>query len=351
MLHPVSLLSLATAVPPYVLEQQEVARRMLAAFGSCFERNPQLSDIFVNAGIERRYSVRPIEWIEQSHDWGERGAAYLEGAGALFVAAAASALERAGLRGRDIDVIVSVTSSGIATPSLDARVGPALGLRPDVSRVPVFGLGCAGGVTGLAIAARFARAHPGHKVLLVAVELNTLAFRRDRRAKANIVASALFGDGAAAAVLETGSQPRSLARIGATAEHTWPDTLDVMGWSVDPLGLGVVLSRAVPRFIEQRLGAPADAFMSRAGCDPRGRFLCHPGGAKVVAAIETALGLRSGTLAHERAVLRDYGNMSSPSVLFVLYRALADGLRGPAVVTALGPGFTASFLSLEVGHA
>jgi alkylresorcinol/alkylpyrone synthase len=346
MLHPVSLLSLATAVPPHVLEQREVASRMLAAFGGCFERNPQLSDIFVNAGIERRYSVRPIEWIEQPHDWGERGAAYLDGAGELFVAAAASALERAGLRGRDIDVIVSVTSSGIATPSLDARVGPALGLRPDVSRVPVFGLGCAGGATGLAIAARLARAHPGHKVLLVAVELNTLAFRRDRRAKANIIASALFGDGAAAAVLETGSQPGSLARIGASAEHTWPDTLDV-----DPLGLGVVLSRAVPRFIEQRLGAPAAAFVSRAGCDPRGRFLCHPGGAKVVAAIETALRLRSGTLAHERAVLRDYGNMSSPSVLFVLDRALADGLRGPAVITALGPGFTASFLSLEAGHA
>jgi alkylresorcinol/alkylpyrone synthase len=168
MLDPVSLLSLATAVPPHVLEQREVARRMLAAFGSCFERNPQLSDIFVNAGIVRRYSVRPIEWIEQPHHWGERGAAYLEGAGELFVAAAASALERAGLSGRDIDVIVSVTSSGIATPSLDARVGPALGLRPDVSRVPLFGLGCAGGATGLAIAARLARAHPGHKVLLVA---------------------------------------------------------------------------------------------------------------------------------------------------------------------------------------
>jgi len=351
MQEPVSMLSLATAVPPHVLEQDEVARRIRATFGRFFERNPQLCDVFVNSGIDRRYSVRPIDWIEQPHDWSERAAAYLEGAGGLFVTVAASALEQARLDAADIDIVISVTSSGIATPSLEARAGRQLGFRPNVCRVPLFGLGCAGGATGLALATRLARANPGQRVLLVVVELNTLAFRSDRAAKTDVIASALFGDGAAAAVLQTQTDDDAAIRIGDAAEHTWPETLDIMGWTVDPVGLGVVLSRALPRFIEQRLAAPARQFMAAAGLNGSTKFVCHPGGAKVVAAIETALELDTGTLAHERAVLREFGNMSSPTLLFVLKRALESGLSGPVALAAMGPGFTASFLAAEAGHA
>jgi alkylresorcinol/alkylpyrone synthase len=342
---PVTLLALATAVPPHQLEQSAVADFARRIYARRFARYPKLADVFVNAGIERRYSVRALEWFGEPHGWAERTQAYLEGADALFVQAARAALARAGLGARDIDVIVTVSSSGIATPSIEARVGAEMGFKPSVLRVPVFGRGCGGGAAGLSVGARLARAVPGEVVLVVAVELSTLAFRSDRGAKADIICSALFGDGAAAVVLRAG-RDEGVLRIGATAEHTWPGTLDIMGWTIDPVGFGVVLSRSLPRFIEQRLAAPLRRFVKAAGIEAP-QFICHPGGAKVLDAIETALELQKGTLRDEREVLRGHGNMSAPSVLFVLERALKRGLRGTAVLAALGPGFTASFLALE----
>lgn len=307
----VSLLGLATAVPPHRLDQSAVIGIAGRKFAKSLARYPKLADVFVNAGIDRRYSARPLRWFEEPHDWSERTQAYLDGAGDLFVKAAKLALKR-------------------------ARIA---------ARVPIFGLGCAGGVSGLATAAKLARAKPGDTVLLVVVELCTLSFRGDRGTKADVISTALFGDGAAAAVLRAG-KTKSKLRIGMAAEHTWPDTLDIMGWSVDPIGFGVVLSRSLPAFVEQRLAAPARRFMKAAKLK-NPRFICHPGGAKVLDAVETALELKSGTLADEREVLRRYGNMSAPTVLFVLERALRRGLKGPAVLSALGPGFTASFLAIE----
>jgi alkylresorcinol/alkylpyrone synthase len=345
---PVTLLALATAVPPHKLVQSEVADYARRIYAKPFARYPKLADVFVNAGIEQRYSVRPIEWFVQPHDWTERTKVYLDGAGALFVEAAQTALDRAGIRPRDVDVIVTVSSTGIATPSLEARASAQLGFKSSAARVPVFGLGCAGGVSGLSIGARLARAVPGENVLVVVVELCTLAFRSDRSAKADVISSALFGDGAAAVVLRAESDDAAL-RIGAAAEHTWPNTLDIMGWTVDPVGFGVVLSRSLPRFVEQRLAAPARRFVNAAKLIAP-QFICHPGGAKVLDAIETALELQKGTLHDERDVLRGHGNMSAPSVLFVLERALKRGLRGSAVLAALGPGFTASFLALEAAN-
>jgi alkylresorcinol/alkylpyrone synthase len=328
-----------------LLEQSDVTTVARRIYAKSFTRYPKLADVFANAGIERRYSVRPMEWFDVPHDWTERTQAYLDGAGALFVQASQAALDRAKLSARDVDVIVTVSSTGIATPSLEARVGTEMGFRPSATRVPLFGLGCAGGVSGLSIGARLARGDPGQVVLVVVVELCTLAFRSDRCAKADVISSALFGDGAAAAVLRV-EDAEGVLRIGASAEHTWPGTLDIMGWTIDPAGLGVVLSRSLPRFVEQRLAAPARRFVNVAKLVAP-HFICHPGGAKVLDAIETALELQKGTLRNEREVLRDHGNMSAPTVLFVLERALKRGLRGSAVLSALGPGFTASFLALN----
>jgi alkylresorcinol/alkylpyrone synthase len=349
MVLPVSMLALATAVPPHVLEQAEVAQYAAQAFGPALEQSPVLRSVFGRAGIERRRAVQPLAWYLDPHDWTDRAAAYLEGGSALFAAAARTALERAGLTARDVDVIVTVSSTGIATPSLEARVGSAMGWRPDIIRVPTFGLGCAGGVTGLALASRLARAEPGKVVLLVALELCTLSFRFDRGRKTDIVATALFGDGAAAAVLRAGAHDAGLARFGHAAEHTWPDTLDIMGWTIDPVGFGVVLSPALPRFVEQKLAAPARHFVDGMKLDAPPRLVCLLGSSKVLAGLESALSLPAGALADERAVLREHGNMSSPSVLFVLERALSRGITGPAVLAALGPGFTASFLAAELG--
>jgi alkylresorcinol/alkylpyrone synthase len=216
--------------------------------------------------------------------------------------------------------------------------------------VPVFGLGCAGGATGLGIAARLAAAEPGSVVLLVVVELCTLSVRIDKPDKANLVAVALFGDGAAAAVLRSGGEvPAGAPVVRRAAEKSWPGTLGLMGWDVDAAGFSVIFDRAIPPFAEQHVG-PAMSGMLAAWGRPAGaigRYVCHPGGAKVIAALETALGAPAGSLDHERAVLSRFGNMSAPTVLFVLERALAAGLPPVSVAAALGPGFTFSAALLE----
>ncbi len=341
----IGIVSLATAVPNFVLKQTDVAALARRVYGKAFERFPKLAEVFVNAGIEQRYSARPIEWFDEPHDWSDRTKAYLDSAGDLFVTAAQQALDHAGIAAKEVDVVVTVSSTGIATPSLDSRACKRMGFRPDVMRAPVFGLGCAGGVSGLALGARLARANPGENVLVIVIELCTLAFRGDRGLKADVISSALFGDGAAAMVLRAGDNSAALS-IGYDAEHTWPNSLDIMGWTVDPAGFGVVLSRSLPEFIERNLAAPVRNFIETAGLTAP-HLIFHPGGAKVLDAIETALELQKGSLRDEREVLRDHGNMSAPSALFVLERAIKRGLRGSALLSAMGPGFTASFVALE----
>lgn len=341
------LVALSTAVPVHVLGQDEAEAAARAAFGPRFDAFERLSKVFASSGIRQRHVARPLDWYFGPLGWPERTAAFLEVAGDLFVEAATGALGRAGLSASDVDTVVTVCSTGIATPSLEARVAGRLGFRDDVERVPVFGLGCAGGVSGLAIAARLAEARPGSVVLMVTIELCSLAFRLDQLTKANIVATALFGDGAAACVLRAGGT--GIAEVEAAGQKTWPDTLDIMGWSIDPQGFGVIFDRAIPPFAEAHLGGAVTEILARArlGRDDIDRFVCHPGGTKVIAALEHALQIGQGALDHERAVLADHGNMSAPTVLFVLERAIEAGLPERTLLTALGPGFTASCLSLK----
>jgi alkylresorcinol/alkylpyrone synthase len=341
-----ALISLATASPPHSVDQEVVAEGARRVFAHRYRDFDRLFPIFANSGIERRQTVMPIEWYLEPRTWPERTAAYLDGAVDLFVDAAQQALARARVDAAQVDTIVTVSSTGIATPSLEARAMRRIGFRDDVCRVPVFGLGCAGGVTGLAIAARLAAAQPGSVVLFVCVELCTLALRLDELTSANMVATALFGDGAAACVLSSGA--RGLVTIEGAGEHTWPDTLDIMGWNVDPLGFGVIFDRSIPAFARVHLRAAVEAILGRMdlAIDDVDRFVCHPGGAKVIDAIEASLGLGQGALDCERAVLADHGNMSAPTALFVLERVLAQPPRRRLVMSALGPGFTATCVSL-----
>jgi alkylresorcinol/alkylpyrone synthase len=345
--HPIQLLAVSTAAPPHILLQNDVAEAASTMFGGRYTAFDRLSKVFGTAGIDKRHSVRPIDWFTTPRGWPERTAAYLEGSVALFIECATQALGTAGLLASEIDTIVTVSSTGIATPSLEARAAAAMGFRDDVQRVPVFGLGCAGGVSGFSIAARLAKADPGSKVLLVVVELCTLAFRLDQLTKANIVATALFGDGAAACILTCAEQ--GLAEVEASGEHLWPNTLDIMGWEVDPQGFGVIFAQAIPPFAEKNVGPAISRILGRSGLglSDIDRFLCHPGGVKVIQALERSLSLDQGSLDHERAVLADYGNMSAPTVLFVLERALNAGLPARSAITAMGPGFTASCAVLK----
>ena len=201
---PVRLLAVASALPRHPLPQRQVVAAARDILGPRFAQFERLVPAFENGGIEERRSVVPLDWFTTPHGWVDRTEAHVEGATALFRDAAQRALDRAGLEARDIDAIVTVSSTGIATPTLEARVAAGMGFRSDAMRVPVFGLGCAGGASGLAIARDLAAARPGTNVLLVAVETCTLLFRLDRLSKADIIATALFGDGAAALVLRAG---------------------------------------------------------------------------------------------------------------------------------------------------
>lgn len=340
------LMSLATAVPPEIIFQADAKARAREAFGrkALFDR---LSGVFDNAGIAQRHIVAPSEWYSGDHGWHDRNAVYLDAAEKLFLEAASKAIAGAGLDPAGIDGVVAVSTTGIATPSLDARTFSGLGLRPDIRRVPVFGLGCAGGVNGLAIAARMASAEPGSNWLFVTVETCSISIRLDSNDPAAVVATALFGDGAAAAVISAGGP--GIATITGSAERIWPDTLRIMGWDVEDPGLAVVFDRAIPPFIEAELAEAVAAMLGSMGL-ARGdidRFCCHPGGVKVIDAIEIALETGAGALDLERDVLREFGNMSAPTVLFVLQRLIERGLPDRVMMTAFGPGFTCAGLVLE----
>jgi len=341
------LLALSTALPPYTLRQADIERRARGYFaGAAALDLDRLMPVFANAGIDTRYSCVPLEWYDRPHGWAERNELYLEHAVRLLERAARGALAHADLAAHQIDAVVTISTTGIATPSLDARLLNRLGLRADVTRLPVFGLGCAGGVAGLARAADLARARPGSNILFLVVELCALCFRRGDNSKSNVVATALFGDGAAAGIVSTdGGGPA----LGAAGEHTWPDSLGVMGWDVMEDGLKAIFSRDIPALVRGELRAAAKAFLARHGLTLDGidHVVCHPGGVKVLAAIEEAFTLAAGALDHARAVLRDCGNMSAATVLFVLDRTLKAGASGRLLLSALGPGFTAGFLVLE----
>lgn len=339
------LSALATAVPRHVLERPKVieqASQIFARFGDEFAR---MLPVFANAGIERRYSACPADWFNTQSNWPERMAIFTEVAQSLFCDVAGAALEKADCTAREVDVIVTVSSTGIATPTIEARVMHDMGCRDDVMRVPVFGLGCAGGITGLSLATRLSRAMPGKTILLVVIELCTLAFRPDEMSKSNIIASALFGDGAAAAVIrDAGPGPR----LEHEGEHTWPGTNDIMGWRIDPEGFGAIFSRSIPDLALKDLRPAANSFLARHAMTffDVDHFSFHPGGTKVIQALETAFDLPEGHLESERAVLAGYGNMSAPTVLFVLQRDLQQPWTGRRFLGSLGPGFTASFMTM-----
>ncbi len=341
------LLSLATAVPRHELRTEEVMVEAAKIFGGRQEDFDRMMPVYANTGINMRYSACSYDWFRAEQGWTERSAAFVTGASHLFGVVSGRALELAGLEADQIDTIVMISSTGIATPTIEARVMSELGFRDDVARVPVFGLGCAGGIAGLSLAARLAVAQPESNVLVVVIELCSLTFRRDEMTKSNIIATALFGDGAAAAVLSTKAK-NSHGEIEFTGEHTWPDTIDVMGWRMDNVGFSAIFSRSIPDLALRDLRPAANKFLRghNLNFDHIGAYSFHPGGAKVIAAIETAFDLEKGKLVDERKILAGYGNMSAPTVLFVLNEGLKENFSGRRFVSALGPGFTAGFLTM-----
>lgn len=338
--------AVATAVPEHVLDQNEVVERSREIFAPDVPGFERFTDAYRNAAIETRHSCVPIDWYAQAHPFSERNDLYIEHAIDLLSRVSQDLFDQAGITAADVDAIVVASTTGVATPSLDALLLERLPFRRDVQRLPVFGLGCAGGVSGLARAAQMAMSRPDSCVLYLVVELCGLTFRVNDTSKSNIIATALFGDGAAGALLGCKLEGPSVAGWG---EHTWEDSLDVMGWEVGDDGLGVLFSRDIPHLVRTRLREPAYAFLQGHGLGPQDitRHACHPGGAKVLDALEEVYGLPSGDLKAARDILRRFGNMSAATAMFVLAETMREGTPGNWLMSAMGPGFTASFALLE----
>lgn len=348
--------AVATAVPPYEIDQEDSMRLTRRLFQDAFPDIDRLLGVFGNSQIRKRHFCMPMDWYESDRHFSEKNRLYVENAEALSVLAGRRCLENANLSADEVDCLMFVSSTGIATPSLDSRLVNRLGLRPDVARVPLWGLGCAGGAMGLTRACEYARAYPDRRVLLLSVELCGLTFIRQDLSKSNLVATCLFGDGAAAVLVEgdeakTASTSFPRLHFCAARTTTWPDTLDVMGWELTEPGLKVIFSRDIPSIIRQSMKENVDSFLSLHGTSVDGvrHFLFHPGGAKVLAAYRESLGIPQDATRLSAEVLANFGNMSSPTVLFVLEKSMEQAWRpgDRGLLAALGPGFSSEMLLLE----
>jgi alkylresorcinol/alkylpyrone synthase len=343
--------AVATAVPPTRVDQELAVEFARAMFADRIPDLERLLPLFANSGIRTRYFAAPQEWFFTGHDLAEKSDLYVREATRLSAEAAGKALDKSGLEPSDVDYVLYVNTTGLATPSIDARLIDVMGLRHDVRRTPVWGLGCAGGAAGLSHAHHYALGHPEARVLVIATELCGLTFLPDDISKSNLVATALFGDGAAAAVICGDDCGTEGLQILDTRSRFYPDSLDVMGWTVLQEGLQVVFAQRIPDIVEETSAEDIGTFLGAhdlkvADIDA---FLLHPGGTKVMEAYLKALALEEDQLALSAGVLRDYGNMSSATVLYVLERYLEQngpGNGGHGLVSALGPGFCSESLLL-----
>jgi alkylresorcinol/alkylpyrone synthase len=336
------VLSVATVVPKYRVVQSTAKDFARAMFSGVYKDVERLLPVFDNVEIDGRNFCVPPEWFYEDHTFPEKNALYVEHALDLSEKAAHRALDKAGADPSEVGAIFFVSTTGLSTPSIDSQLLPRLGLSEHTRRVPIWGLGCAAGVGGLARALDHARVYPEGKVLLVGVELCSLTFQWGDRSKAGLVSTALFADGAAAAVLGNDPGPELLG----SHSTTWPGTEEIMGWEIIEAGFKVQLSRSIPQLVRERMPQNIETACSSVGLarEDVEHLVTHPGGAKVLDAFEEVFGLGPGGLVLSREVLRDYGNMSSVTALFILERFLESGAYAPGehgVISALGPGFSA----------
>lgn len=347
---PVAILSVATAVPGHKIPQTDA----LARAQTVFPKLGRLDALYLNTGIETRYSCVPPKWCQETHGWSDRAEIFHREAVALLQRACEDAIASAGLAVRDIDMLVVNTITGLAIPSLDSLLINELGFRDTVQRLPIFGFGCGGGVGGLSRAVQLARSRPGAHVLFATVELSSLCARPNDESLAMFVSAALFGDGAAAVVLrcdgDGGVQFGALAAISDVGEHQWPNTQRLLGWDIAADGFAMVLAPELPSVMRRELAPAVTAFIEKCGrrLDDFSGFLFHAGGKKILEAAQESLERDQSLFAHSWSIMRDYGNMSSATVLFILKRALEAGNRGPHLLAAFGPGFSAYFMVADL---
>lgn len=338
--------AVGTAVPDYCLRQADAKKLAARLFQALHLSVDRYLTVFDHSAIDERYFCVPPEWFEDAHPFSEKNRLYVQAACELGVQAAERCLAEARRSPEDVDHLIVVSSTGLSTPSLDAHLLNRLPFRREIRRTPVWGLGCAGGAAGLTLACEWTRAFPHARALVLAVEFCSLTFQRQDVSKRNLVAASLFADGAAA-VLVAGDQSGAAGpRWLGSMSHTWKDSLDLMGWQVTDDGLEVVFSKDIPVFVRRRLYPVVNEFLRRnglPGTEALRHVIAHPGGVKVLDALAHGLQVAPAALAPSLEVLKRYGNMSSPTVLFVLRDVMQSGpaTGGYGLLLALGPGFSA----------
>lgn len=344
--------SVGTAFPKNYYSQEALSAALKEHWAKRHHNLERLDQLHQNVLVGGRHLALPIEQYTQLESFSEANDAFVRVAVDVGSEAIVNTLEPLGMKLSDVDHVFFVSTTGIATPSIDARIFNRLGVRRDVKRTPVFGLGCAGGAVGITRAADYVRAFPDQVALLVSVELCSLTLQRKDLSIPNIIASGLFGD-AAAAVLVTGAEREmSGPSVLATRSVFYPDTERVMGWDISQEGFQVVLSADIPKLVKAEVRENADSFLAAHGLTLADieTFVCHPGGPRVLEAFREALELDDEALALTWDSLKRVGNVSSASVLMVLGETLR--LRSPApgsygILTALGPGFASEMILLQ----
>jgi alkylresorcinol/alkylpyrone synthase len=345
------ILAAAQALPPHYVDQDTLLAAFRELWGQKHFNLDRLEQLHRAVRVGGRHLALPLERYRALESFSARNAAWTEAAVDAGEDAMRAALRASELAPAEVDHLYFVTVTGIATPSIDARLVERLGLRPDVKRVPIFGLGCVAGAAGLARIADVLRGAPGEIAVLLAVELCSLTLQREDLSIQNIIASGLFGDGAAAVVVGGGARGRG-PRIAATRSVFYPGTERAMGWDVVDSGFKVVLSPEVPQLIRQHLRSDVDAFLDAQGLSRRevAHFICHTGGPRVLEAVEESLDLPRAAMRRSWESLEQVGNLSSASVLFVLSDLLASGEARPGekgLLMAMGPGFCSELVLLE----
>ena len=339
---------MGTAVPSHTYDQEHVRSVVEGLFTERIEHLDRLLGVFDHLHISQRHFAREPEWYSIERGFSESNEVFIETALDLAKQAASDAIAQAAIPVEHFGGIVIATTTGIMTPSLDAHLIQDLGLPLQVARIPLFGLGCAGGVAGLARAAELSEVSGGSPVLFIAVEICSATFQRNDYSKANIIGTSIFGDGAAAVVLGTGGDGPEI--IGSY-QQLFPQTYDIMGWEVVDSGFKVRFSRDIPAFIKKNIPEVITAACSawKIAVDEITSFITHPGGAKVLEAFAEVIGRSPEVLSTSYEILNRYGNMSSATILFVLDAMLRKQRLSPGygLMSALGPGFSSDQLLLK----
>lgn len=341
--------ALATALPPYPLDQEKVKEMGRAILKGKVPFLENALSLFTNAGVKERFLVRDVDEIMSNDSLGWRNQVFSQTSIEMGQELAESLLDRAGLQPRDIHKIITTSCTGFMIPSVDAYLINHFRMRQDIKRLPITELGCAAGAMALSQAHDYLRAYPDHNVLLLALEFPSLTFRNQDFRPANLVSAALFGDGGAGAILS--NRPGS-CKIRETRTHFYYDTPEMMGFDLSERGFKIILDKKISGLIHKEFLAPVRAFLAdqNLSLDDLRHYVFHPGGRRIMDNLLDILGLEESDISASREVLQQVGNLSSASVLWVLDRVLRQKPEGLGIMAAFGPGFNAQLLTLDFCH-